>query len=142
MMDRKTLRAMFQYKPGTGELTWRGTRRRVGRPQVMISGKRQTTSKVVWCMMTGAWPADPVVARNGDRSDLRWSNLQLTPRVVTRVTARARKDNVSGVPGISWSSVRGKWRVELQSRTISYHNSLPAALMARRRALLEIGIKT
>jgi len=49
---------------------------------VEIGGKRYAARRVVWAIMTGEWPDSKphiIRMRNGDRFDLRWSNLYMIP---------------------------------------------------------------
>lgn len=82
------LLALFDYCRITGDLTWRvsrgtakagdvaGTLHPEGYRCVKISGKLYKAHRIIWCMVTGAWPNDNIDHDNTVRSDNRWTNLR------------------------------------------------------------------
>lgn len=45
-------------------------------PRVVVRGLALYAHRVAWCLATGAWPKGRVTWNNGDKSDLRWGNLE------------------------------------------------------------------
>jgi len=81
---------LFNYDPISGTLTWKngqpaGTRNYGIR--VSIAGKKRLATAIIWQIMTGGAPLSRVEHINGDRYDLRWTNLReglATPGVLTQ----------------------------------------------------------
>lgn len=82
------VRELFDYDPDTGELRWRvdrlpypagtkvGCADQRGRLVVSVDRRRLYVSRVIWLHVTGKWPQGAIWFRNGNRTDLRWSNLE------------------------------------------------------------------
>jgi len=81
------VRELFDYDPKTGALTWAVDRLPFragtlagcdskGRRVVSVDRKRLYVNRVIWLHVTGKWPEGAIWFRNGDRTDLRWSNLE------------------------------------------------------------------
>jgi len=49
---------------------------------------------------------------NNNRCDNRWSNLRGVDRAGNAMNALMRKDNKSGVKGVSWKKKNSKWVVQ------------------------------
>lgn len=122
------LRALFDYDPATGVLTWRprggaytrfdgaaaGTVDRAGYVAVGIkTGGKPTYYKahrIIWKMMTGQEPPEQIDHRDLDRSNNRWRNLRAAANGPNLQNAKLRRDNQSGVKGVSWEADRQKWQ--------------------------------
>lgn len=87
-------RELWSYCPDTGVLVWRVNRpfnRVQGKPTGSVCGdrylcvqyqnKNYRVHRVIWLMVTGAWPNDELDHINGDRGDNRWVNLREATRV-------------------------------------------------------------
>ena len=78
------LRARLTYDASTGDLLHR-QRRFVSQTRAgyfnqgvlktRIEGRTYTAAKIAWFLETGEWPEHQVQFRNGNKTDLRWSNL-------------------------------------------------------------------
>jgi hypothetical protein len=89
--DAAVLRENFVYDEATGVLRWRKTNlvatlSTSTAPHVGIGpGKRKVVAtRVIWKLVTGEEASDAVKHRNGDRYDLRWSNLMVPERADSR----------------------------------------------------------
>src|SRR3546814_1707207 len=65
--------------------------------------------------MTGKWPPGEVDHRNGARDDNRWCNLRKATKAQNQANARRRRDNTSGVKGVTWNKARKKWVAQIQA---------------------------
>ena len=91
------LRQLFLYDPITGILQWRerfgkdGWNRRYankaiqtldrhGYIQVRLKPLNMRAHRVIWAMMTGAWPSEDIDHINGVRNDNHWENLREASR--------------------------------------------------------------
>ena len=114
------VRALLNYDPQTGDITWRVTRGRGvrvgdlagtlnkqnGCRYVMIDDTRHLAHRLAWLMHHGDWPQENVSAKNGNYQDLRIENLQLKS---ASQTAHGRSATATGVT----QSRHGTWRVEI-----------------------------
>jgi hypothetical protein len=79
------LKVYLSYNPETGELLRRDKHKgKIIEPgeirkahTVMLDWKVVSTSRVAWALGYGAWPKSRVYCQNGDKRDLRLSNLTL-----------------------------------------------------------------
>lgn len=65
--------------------------------------------RIIWLYMTGESPAE-IDHINGDTSDNRWQNLRAATRTINARNLKLRKDNKTGMPGIS-RTASGKYSV-------------------------------
>ena len=102
------------YDPETGVLTWRvrlsqrarvgmraGCNARDGRT-VRIDGKTYREHRVIWLLVTGAWPTNEVDHENLNPLDNRWRNLRDATHKQNQENRNLRRDNTSsGVTGVA-----------------------------------------
>ena len=64
-------------------------------------------------------------------------NLRMATRSEQNLNKRPskiRKDNTSGVKGISWHKIKNKWQVKYRGRYIGTYDKLEDAIQARKEA--------
>jgi len=67
--------------------------------------------RLAWLYMKGTWPKHEINCINGDRSDIRWSNLrEITP---AQRQASRRVQSKLGVKGV-WMTRQGKYVAEIR----------------------------
>src|SRR5262245_14420263 len=95
-LSSKQLAELLEYNPETGELRWKRRPRGPQRWNTRWAGKPAFTTKlrggyrmgrihwgayyahrVIWALMTGAWPTSEIDHIDGDPSNNRWANLRL-----------------------------------------------------------------
>jgi hypothetical protein len=167
----EVLRELLDYDPSTGVLTWKhrdrkwfGTDRswrtwntRFAGEQAFrtpkdvcivrltgdILGHRFYASRVAWAIYHGSWPVHAIDHVNGDEGDNRISNMRDVPQGDNCRNASRRKDNTSGVPGVSWNKDRGKWLVTISAekgrRYVGIFDRKADAIVARKAAEREHG---
>ena len=112
---------LFGYNPKSGEFWWKKrTCNRIragdkienfddyGYVRFVYRGKYIRAHRAAFKIMTGKWPRE-VDHINGDRSDNRWENLRIVDRSENQRNARRRKNNTSGLMGVSYHRQKGKW---------------------------------
>jgi hypothetical protein len=148
------LRQRLRYDPNTGKLFWltlgamptqmRATyveaftsRGGAGYLQGKIDGRSFIAHRVIWALHYGEWPVGRVIHANGITTDNRIENLRLAD--VRDVQRRGK--NTSGVVGVSFDKIKGRWRAQIQARgSIHRLGSFPTlkeAANARKAAEIE-----
>lgn len=151
------VREFLAYEPSTGALTWRAraqswfatdrahaiwNARFAGKPaghlndigymQVRILYHSFYTHRLIWALMTGAWPPEEVDHIDHDRANNVWSNLRLAGPLENRKNQTRRRNNTSGITGVSWhpttgDSRAGKWMVRVGKEYIGIFEDLAEA---------------
>jgi len=167
MVQMDLLRERLRYEPDTGELRWAEAVPResfiderawkiwhgkfAGRPVSKRSNGYVVVSvsvnlityelrghRVVWALMTGAWPQRQIDHRNGVRDDNRWSNLrEATPQqnVWNRGPTSRSKTGVAGVyQPMGSSGFIAQIAAHGLTRHLGSFATLDAAAAARKRA--------
>jgi len=99
--------------------------------------------RLIWFMQTGEWPSGEIDHINGVRDDNRWNNLREVSSLENSRNMRPRKNNISGVVGVSWASHIGKWQARIKTSERYLHlgvfECIGAAACARAIADLKYG---
>lgn len=125
MINQAQLKQLINYDPETGIFTWpngaiAGGDDGQGYIQISVKNKRYRAHRLAWLYMTGQWPKiiDHI---NRNRADNRWSNLrEVTSRENNR-NMGLRRDNKSGVRGVSWSTQHNCWQATIKLDGKLYH---------------------
>lgn len=161
MLTQEEVRALFNYNPETGDLTWKVNRGRnrglIGKKagvinrsrkhgktgswrvsvQVEVNGKTCMASRLIFLYMTGKIP-QIVDFKNADPTDLRWDNLRAATRSLDTANAKMRSDNTSGHKGVFYSKRYDKWRavigVDGKKHHLGSFSSYQEAVQAYRKA--------
>jgi hypothetical protein len=136
--SQTVLCTLFRYAPKSGVLTrWDG--RTCGK-KVSIKNADYWATRVVWKMQTGSDPR-VVVPRDGDPSNLRWSNLMETSHSGHRVRGAAHSTSKTGLRGVYKVGAR-TYRAQVWWRGRKLHlGTFPsgvAAVAARKTALARL----
>lgn len=137
----EVLRQLLRYEPETGKLFWRergpewfpspkahavwngrfagaealATDNGKGYRKGKIHGRDHSAHRVIWAMMTGAWPNEEVDHRDGDGQNNRWLNLREATRLQNMKNQRISRRSSSGIKGVSWHSGAKKWMAQISS---------------------------
>jgi len=118
------VRSVLRYNEKTGQFFWirsdsRGrNRKRAGHlhashgyVSIMLDGVSYLAHRLAWFYVKGIWPKDRLDHINGKQSDNRISNLrEATQQQNMANQHRLRKNNKSGVRGVSLCKETGRWR--------------------------------
>lgn len=134
------LRSILDYDPATGDLIWKPRRsatnfnakhackkagsiskgRNGGDNKYLVVGfkyegryQQFPAHRLIWKMVTGAEPPAMIDHRDGDNFNNRWLNLRPADNGKNLQNAKLRRDNISGVKGVSWDAGHKKWRVTI-----------------------------
>jgi hypothetical protein len=133
------LAQLLSYDPETGRLTWLPRPKSFfategdwsawhknfcGRPamesptrgylQGTLFGKAYRAHRVCWAIAYGKWPDHTIDHINGRRNDNRLANLRDVPIALNARNKGLSSNNTSGVNGVRWFKLRGKWEADIQ----------------------------
>ena len=106
-----------------------------------LMGMHVKAHRAIWKMLTGT-DAEQVDHINGVRSDNRELNLRNTDQSQNQRNARRRKDNSSGVVGVTWyphERVTGRWLVKVGNKHLGMFENFDEAVAARKAAEVQHG---
>lgn len=121
-MTREELMLLVSYDPESGIFYWLKPRRgctsgsvaggitSYGYWKISICGKNYLAHRLAWLFTYGNWPHPETDHINGNRIDNRIDNLRLASPSQNQANKAMRKDNKSGVKGVTWDKSRNKWQ--------------------------------
>lgn len=129
------LRSLLHYDPETGVFRWlprvdrskSWNRKHVGKvagwvtdgedgyERIAVDSRHYYAHRLAWFYMTGEnLPSETEVDhKNRNRADNRWKNLRKATKSQNNHNTGIRKNNTSGVKGVSWDSARQKWMASI-----------------------------
>lgn len=149
--------SVLNYDPLTGVLTWKVSRPKVkagatvgnimttrdGKKylQFMALGTMYLAHRVIFLLMTGAFPEGEVDHEDGDGLNNVWSNLRAVPRSVNARNHRRSKHNTSGCRGVRKSG--SKWEAYIYDNSsivrLGRFQDIGEAIAARKQAEVSFG---
>lgn len=84
-----------------------------GYRKVRYGGIAYREHHIVWLLTYGSFPDDLIDHKNRNRSDNRPSNLRLASHAENGKNKSRQRNNLSGVPGVYWSTEHRKWKVQI-----------------------------
>jgi hypothetical protein len=119
-LTQEYLKSLLEYDQETGILIWKeirypkkemaGHKNYKGYIDVKIDQKIYPAHRLAWLYMKGTWPSNHIDHINLDRSDNRWINLRECSYSQNYANQKVRKNNKSGLKGVSLEKVTGKYR--------------------------------
>lgn len=165
----ETLRSLLRYDFETGRLVWLRRPREMFRSDAeckrwnsryaetaafaSVNGKgyfagqiaRRTykAHRVIWAIVTGAWPTGQIDHVNGCRTDNRISNLRVVSHRENLMNQCIPSNNTSGVMGVRQTRPGGKWEAYITSNRrkvfLGLFERMDDAIAARAVALERLG---
>ncbi len=122
------LRRVIDYDKDTGVFVWKisptngtpigrvaGSISNFGYERISICGKSYQSHRLAWLYVNGYWPKVPLDHINGTLTDNRISNLrEATQQQNMANQHRLRKNNTSGLRGVSWRKGSNRWRAVIK----------------------------
>jgi len=118
---------LLHYDPESGKLYWKQAVTRWIKPgdeagtygryavDVTLDKIKYRTHRIIWLMMTGSDPADLLIDHaDGNPHNNKLANLRIATSRQNQCNQKVRKDNTSGLKGVSWDSKRRKWQAGIQ----------------------------
>ncbi len=160
VLTQDALRDLVSYDPETGVFLWRDrpddigwSRKNAGKEAGWIDtsvGYRRIglfnvyhwAHRLAWLYMVGPiQPGGEIDHINGDRTDNRWDNLRVATHAQNGHNVGLRRNNTSGVKGVSWTASRGKWAATItmngRLKHLGRFDNFEDAVAARRAAEAE-----
>lgn len=121
-MDAKILHELFEYRDGT--LLWKnavcnvkagseaGSVMKNGYRSICIKGKRYYAHRLIWILHENAFSQE-IDHINGVKTDNRIENLRASDSVTNKFNVTKKRNNVSGVKGVSWDKTRNLWTAHI-----------------------------
>lgn len=105
--------------------------------QVGIAGRFFPAHRIAWLMVHDSFDESLEIDHiNGDGTDNRLANLRLVSHQENQKNLSRRADNASGVTGVAWDALRGKWlvrgHVAGRQKNLGRFDDFEAAVAARR----------
>lgn len=122
LISHEKLVEIMHYSPDTGVFTRRkkvnqmpvaaGSTDKQGYRRIHLLGKVYRSHRLAWFYAYGEWPDAEIDHINGDRSDNRIANLRPCTHQQNNHNQPMRRNNRSGVKGVSWDRRLRKWRAQ------------------------------
>ena len=85
-----------------------------GYRQVGFMGETIYEHRLVWLIVTGAFPEFQIDHRNGIKDDNRFANLRAASSTQNLANIGAKRDNTSGAKNVHWCNTRKRWIVKVK----------------------------
>lgn len=161
-----SLRKVVGYDPARGEFRWLAreddigwTRKNAGKVagaisqhgkkekpvyyrRIRVFGRDHYAHRLAWLYVTGEWPdKNEVDHRDGNTLNNRFDNLRRATHAQNGHNTGLRRNNTSGVKGVTWDSARGRWQASITMNSKMVHlgrfDVFEDAVAARRAAETE-----
>ncbi|WP_391487129.1 HNH endonuclease [Leclercia tamurae] len=131
--DAKIIFSLLDYERETGTFRWKCARGAVkagdkagnlrvdGYVHLTICGRCILAHRLVWLFETGSFPDGVIDHVNCIKSDNRFENLRLATVSQNNHNLPMRRNNSSGVKGVTWHKQHGKWHARCKYLGVSHH---------------------
>ena len=117
------IKDVLSYDPRTGEFRWKvcrkgcrvgdivGSKRHDGYIKIGVGYSNIFAHRLAWWFVHGVWPNKNIDHIDGNPSNNRIANLRLATQSQNLMNSEKRKDNTSGIRGVS--RYRNKWQAKI-----------------------------
>lgn len=166
-MSPDKARALFEYDPDTGVITWRHRPRSAFKTEASFAtfskhqagqqggsvggsgyyeyrhlGRPYLAHRIAWMIVHGVIP-EQIDHIDGDRLNNRMSNLRSVSCLDNSRNMPRQKNNKTGVVGVSWNTLQKKWVAVIGMRGKQVHlgtfDDFNDAVLARKTAEKQFG---
>jgi hypothetical protein len=156
-LTQKELKKVIKYDPDTGIFIWIKSRKLSIKPgtvagsahiegyiSINVNGGRHLAHRLAYLYMEGYFPENDTDHIDRNRKNNKWSNLREVSRSCNTKNSANRKNNTSGITGVSFDKQYGKWNSYItrhngRRKFIGYYPDLFQAAVARYNAELSLG---
>lgn len=142
----------FKYDSLTGVITWKkspsyqikigmiaGNTNNLGYIRIILKGIEYKAHRIAWCLYYKTIDSSMVIDHiDGNPSNNKLENLRLVTQDINMKNAKLRKDNTSGLSGVSWNNSYNKWhsyiKVDRKRKHLGIYVDLFEAICARKSA--------
>jgi len=154
MLTHDELKSIFSYDPFAGHFLWKhrndvpawwntkyagkraGSLDAYGYVVLRINARTFKAHRIAWFYVIGEMPKTDVEIDhiNGNRLDNSIANLRLANDLQNAANSGVRRDNISGVKGVSWHRRAGKWQAQINEcgrrTSLGYFDKISDAAIA------------
>jgi hypothetical protein len=159
MITYEIAKALFDYDPKTGMVTWKfgsaqivkgaeiGSTTNTAKSNtkyrtIKLFGLSYKVHRIIWLMQTGDWPKGDVDHIDGDGLNNKWDNLRDVTHSQNLMNSAVRSDSTSGYKGVSYDKARDRWYAYIniggKRKMLGRHRTMQEAVTARQNAEREL----
>lgn len=157
MLTQAKLKEALHYNPETGIFTWVKLNNNQLKPNALagnlsprgyivirIYAVLYKAHRLAWLYVYGDFPPKEIDHINHIKNDNRIVNLRLADRITNNRNASKRKDNTSGVVGVTFHKRVKKWQASIGagSKHLGYFKTMEDAIFARKQAEITLDYHT
>ncbi len=156
--DREFLSEFLEYDGDSGKFRWikkpsefcadgwfspKRTGDGAGAGLIQVFGCKYICTHIAWLLYWGVWPKHQIDHIDGNDQNHRIGNLRDVTHTVNMQNARIRKNNTTGVSGVSLIKKSGLFSVELyingKKNRLGSYRTIEEAAAVRDRGCIELG---
>lgn len=108
-----------------------------------IGGELYQNHRLAWALHYGRWPEEQIDHINGNPEDNRIANLRVVTNAENQRNVKQKRNNTSGVTGVSWHTRGRVWcasiRTDGRQKHLGQFSDFDTAVAARKAAERECG---
>lgn len=108
-----------------------------GHIQISLNHRMYAAHRLAWLYVYGEWPSGDLDHRDRVKTNNAIANLRLATRSQNNANTARRRNNTSGVTGVSWHKGLQKWAAYVGSAHLGYFAVKSDAVKARATAAAE-----
>ena len=110
---------------------------------VTVNGKKRLAHRLIWCLITGAYPPNQIDHINHNPADNRIINLRLATGEENQRNQSLNCKNTSGFTGVTWNKAGQKWKAQFRINGecifLGYFTDKSEAIKSREKANIKYG---